>query len=316
MQWQRLLQLQFDHSAHYYQANHSPRTFMTTPAPFPTPLVSTAWLAEHLHDASVKVLDVTMYLPNQQREAKAEYQAAHIPGARFADLGWLSDESAPFPHTFPKPDVFAERIGTLGVSNDDAVVVYDSSGQNFSAPRLWYMLRVMGHPRVSVLDGGLKKWRAENRAVDANVPTITPAKFFAHLDGARLRDIDDVRSNLESHAEQVVDARSPGRFQATEPEPRAGVRGGHIPGSVNVHYATLVNTDGTVRNEDELRRIVQESGLDVSKPIVASCGTGVTACAVVLALDIIGVKNAAVFDGSWTEWGSATNTPVETGPAK
>ena len=288
---------------------------MTT-SNFPTPLVSTSWLAEHLHDADVRVLDVTMYLPNQQRDAKAEYAAQHIPGARFADLSWLSDETAPFPHTFPKPDVFATRIGALGVGNDSAVVVYDSSGQNFSAPRLWYMLRAMGHARVSVLDGGLKKWLADGNAVDADVVTSTPATFDAHLQSSRLRDIAHMRANLASHAEQVVDARSPGRFQATEPEPRAGVRGGHIPGSVNVHYATLVNGDGTLRSADELRAIVSDAGLDTTQPIVASCGTGVTACAVVLALDVLGVPNAGVFDGSWTEWGSATDTPVETGAAR
>lgn len=286
-----------------------------TSSAFPAPLVSTGWLSQHLSDPTVKVLDVTMYLPNQGKDAKAEYLERHIPGAVFADLGWLSDETAPYPHTFPKAAVFAERIGSLGVGSEHSVVVYDSSGQNFSAPRLWYVLRALGHERVSVLDGGLKKWLAEGRAVEANAPTITPAKFDARYNEQRLRDLANMRRNLETHAEQVVDARSPGRFQATEPEPRAGVRGGHIPGSVSVHYAKLVNADGTLKPTNELRDIVEEAGLDTSKPIVASCGTGVTACAVVLALDVIGVNNAAVFDGSWTEWGSATDTPVAMGPA-
>lgn len=283
---------------------------------FPTPLVSTAWLSQHLGDAGVKVLDVTMYLPNAGRDAEAEYLAEHIPGAVFADIGWLSDDTAPFPHTFPNARVFAERIGQLGVGSDDAVVVYDASGQNFSAPRLWFVLRAFGHQRVSVLDGGLPKWKTDGHAVNAELPAVAPGVFKPQLHANRLRDIGVMRTNVLSHDEQVVDARSPGRFAATEPEPRAGVRGGHIPGSVNVHYAKLVNADGTLRSKNELRDMVQSAGLDLSKPIVASCGTGVTACAVVLALDVLGVNNTAVFDGSWTEWGSATDTPVETGPAR
>jgi thiosulfate/3-mercaptopyruvate sulfurtransferase len=284
-------------------------------AEFPTPLVSTDWLAAHLDDSSVRVLDVTMYLANAGKDAKAEYVARHISGAVFADLGWLSDETAPYPHTFPNVETFVARIEALGVGSEHRVVVYDGSGQNFSAPRLWYTLRTLGHRRVSVLDGGLKKWLAEGRPVTADVPIVASATFTANFDASRLRDIDAMRANVESRAEQVVDARSAGRFEATEPEPRAGVRGGHIPGSVNVHYAKLVNDDGTLKSKDGLRAVVEGAGLDTTKPIVASCGTGVTACAVVLALDVLGVP-AAVFDGSWTEWGSATDTPIETGPAR
>jgi thiosulfate/3-mercaptopyruvate sulfurtransferase len=178
------------------------------------------------------------------------------------------------------------------------------------------MLRAFGHQEVAVLDGGFKKWTDEGRAVDAQVPEVTRAAFEAHLDTDRVRDIAAMRQNVNSRAEQVLDARSPGRFEATEPEPRAGVRGGHIPGSVNVHYASLMNSDGTLRSKDELQQIVSKTGVDLNAPIVASCGTGVTACAVILALDVLGVSNTAVFDGSWTEWGSATDTPVETGPAR
>ena len=282
----------------------------------PVPLVSTEWLAAHADEPHVKIVDATMFLPNAGRDARAEYEAAHIPGALFADLGWLSDASAPFPHTLPNAELFAERIGALGIGSEDAVIVYDTSGQNFSAPRLWWMLRTFGHERVAVLDGGMKKWVAEGRAVTTDVPAVTPGVFSAQLNAERVRDLEAMRENLNRAAAQVVDARSPGRFEATEPEPRAGVRGGHIPGSVNVHYATLVNADGTMRTPDELRAIMTAAGLDVAAPIVASCGTGVTACAVVLALDTIGATNTAVFDGSWTEWGSHAETPVETGPAK
>ncbi|MBC8086711.1 MAG: 3-mercaptopyruvate sulfurtransferase [Phycisphaerae bacterium] len=282
----------------------------------PAPLVSTDWLASHLHEPWLKVVDASMYLPNAGRDARAEYLSGHIPGAVFADINWLSDENAAYPHTMPAADTFASRMGSLGLGSAHSIVVYDASGQNFSAPRLWWMLRVCGHHSVAVLDGGMKKWAAEDRAVDTAVPESVPAAFEAHVDHNRMRDIAFMRDNLSAGAAQVVDARSPGRFEATEPEPRAGVRGGHMPGSVNVHYASLVRGDGTLRDAAELSAIVNAAGLDMSRPIVASCGTGVTGCAVLLALDVIGTSNTALFDGSWTEWGSATDTPVETGPAR
>jgi len=279
----------------------------------PTPLVSVAWLAAHLQDPGIRIVDATMHLANAGRDARKEYEAGHIPGAVFADIGWLSDETAPFPHTLLSAADFAQRMGALGISNDTAVVVYDTSGQNYSAPRFWWMMRTFGHTKVAVLDGGLPKWIADGHAVTREITTVSPAKFNATFDAARVRDIGAVRRNIERKEEQVVDARSPGRFHGTEPEPRAGVRGGHMPGSVNLHYATLVNDDGTLRSPESLRAIMEASGIDVNRPIVASCGTGVTACAVILALDVLGVKNTAVFDGSWTEWGSMPDTPVVTG---
>jgi thiosulfate/3-mercaptopyruvate sulfurtransferase len=281
----------------------------------PTPLVSVEWLSQHLGVSWLKVIDASTYLPNAGRDARAEYVRGHIPGAVFCDIAWVSDDTAPYPHTIPPAHMFAERIGSLGVSSGDAIVVYDGSGQNFSAPRLWWMLRTFGHAQVAVLDGGIRKWIADGHALEAGEPEPLPALFNAQLNASRVRDMASMHANIESPREQVVDARSPGRFEATEPEPRVGVRGGHIPGSTNVHYASLVRDDGTLRSAEELRRIMSNAGLDLAEPIVASCGTGITACAVVLALDTLGARNVAVYDGSWTEWGSSPSTPVETGPA-
>lgn len=282
----------------------------------PTPIVSTDWLAAHLGDPSLRVVDATWHMPVTGRKARDEYTAGHIPGAVFADIDALSDETAPYPHTLPAPAVFAERVGALGLGSDHAIVVYDSSAQNFSAPRVWYMLRTMGHARVAILDGGLSKWTAEGRAISSEPVSLPPASFTPALNDAQWRDLPAMQANVASRTEQVVDARSPGRFQATEPEPRAGVRGGHIPGARNVHYATLVNGDGTLKSAEALRAQFAEAGLDLTAPIVASCGSGITACAVTLGLTVAGAQQVAVYDGSWTEWGSQPDTPVETGPAE
>jgi thiosulfate/3-mercaptopyruvate sulfurtransferase len=287
-----------------------------SPLALPTPLVSTAWLAEHLGASGLKVVDASTYLASAGRNARAEYEAQHIPGAVFADTDWLSDESSPLPHTFPSAEMFAERIGSLGIGHDDAVVVYDGSGQNFSAPRLWFMLRTFGHARVAVLDGGLTRWLLDGHAVTNEPTVVSPAHFVATLDHRRLRDAAAVQANIASAAEQIVDARSAGRFEGTEPEPRAGVRGGHIPGSRNIHYARLVREDGTMRPVEELRAIVHDAGLDTARPVVCSCGSGITACAVLLALEVLGARETAVYDGSWTEWGGRRDTPVATGPAR
>jgi thiosulfate/3-mercaptopyruvate sulfurtransferase len=280
----------------------------------PTPIVSTSWLAEHLAHPKVRVLDASWYLPAAGRDARAEYEAAHIPGAVLADIDALSDAQAPYPHTVPAPDVLAERFGALGVGDGHTVVVYDGSGQLFSAPRVWYMLRALGVQSVAVLDGGLPRWRAEGRLLGSGVSSAPTAVLTPRFDAARWRDLAAMRAVVATGSAQIVDARSLGRFSAAEPEPRAGVRGGHMPGARHVHYASLTDAEGRLLAKDVLRDRVTAAGLDPSRPIVASCGSGVTACAVVLALDAIGAREVAVYDGSWTEWGSQADTPVETGP--
>ncbi|HEY0931717.1 MAG TPA: 3-mercaptopyruvate sulfurtransferase [Gemmatimonas sp.] len=289
---------------------------MTSSLSLPTPLVSTDWLAEHLDHPLLRVVDASWYMAASGRKGGEDFGTAHIPGAVYADIDWLSDEKAPYPHTLPSPDVLASKLGALGIGNAHAVVVYDGSGQHFSAPRLWYMLRALGHESVAVLDGGFVKWRAEGRAVSSEAPSIAATTFVPQLDAARWRDITSMRANVDSHAEQVVDARSPGRFSAEEAEPRAGVRGGHIPGAKNAHYASLVQANGEMLSPDALRARFADAGLNLDAPIVCSCGSGITACAVALGLEVAGAKQVAVYDGSWTEWGSQQDTPVETGSAR
>jgi thiosulfate/3-mercaptopyruvate sulfurtransferase len=280
----------------------------------PTPLVGPDWLAEHLDHPRLRVVDASWYLPAMGRDGRAEYAAAHIPGAIFADLEQLADETAPFPHTLPDPTVLGSRLGNMGIGDGYAVVVYDGSGQNFSAPRLWWMLRTMGHERVAVLDGGLAGWQRAGHPVSTETTSFGSVPFTPRFDATRWRDLPAMRAAIAARDEQVVDARSAGRFTGTEAEPRAGVRGGHMPGAHNVHYASLVNGDGTLKTPAALRAIFDKAGVNIDAPIAASCGTGITACAVLLGLDIVGARQTALYDGSWTEWGSQPDTPVETGP--
>ncbi len=282
-------------------------------------LVSADWLAQRLGAPNVRVVDASWYLPNDPRKAADAYAAAHVPGAVFFDLDASSDQHTPLPHMLPTAAEFSARMSALGLSDSDDIVVYDGSGTNLSAPRVWWMFRVFGHCATAVLDGGFGAWRAAGLPVESGIGAPMRGTFTARLDAARVRDLDAMRANIDTareQREQVIDARSTGRFSAAAPEPRPGLRGGHIPGSRNVPYTDVVMPNGTLRPRDELRRLFDAAGADLSRPIVVSCGSGTTACSLALALDLLGAPNVSVYDGSWTEWGGRPDTPVETGPPK
>ena len=276
-------------------------------------IVSTDWLDAHLTSPDIAILDASWHLPTAKRDPKQEFLEAHIPGAQFFDIDELSDTSSPLPHMLPSPEKFASRMRKMGVGDGKRIIAYDSTGL-FSAARCWWMFKVFGHDDVAVLDGGLKKWLAEGRPTEDG-PARKPQErhFTARTRPFMVRDMKEVATALASGTAQVADARSGTRFRGEEAEPRPGVRAGHMPGAKNVHYAALLNPDGTLKSPDAIAETFRAAGVDLAKPVITSCGSGVTAAILTLGLTLIGAKDHALYDGSWTEWGGNPDAKVATG---
>lgn len=276
------------------------------------PLVSTQWLHERLGAPDIKTIDASWFMPGADRDPKAEYRLAHIPGAVFFDIDDIADTSSGLPHMLPPPEKFASRVKQMGLGDGSTIVVYDASGI-FSAPRVWWTFRAMGHERTFVLDGGLPKWIAEGRPIEDLPPTTQARHFTPRFTADLVRNLDQIRRVLDGGAAQVVDARPAARFIGETPEPRAGLRRGHMPRALNVPSSSLLAPDGTLKSAEQLRRLFEAAQVDIDRPVVATCGSGITAAIVALALARLGRPRTAVYDGSWTEWAGREDTPVVTG---
>ncbi len=276
------------------------------------PLVTTEWLAAEMGKTDIRVIDATSFLAAHGRDPRAEFESAHIPGAVFFDIEEVSDLASALPHMLPPPEKFASRMQALGLGDGSRIIVYDNSPLR-SAARVWWMLTLFGAHEVAILDGGFAKWQAEGRGVESGKPIVRHRHFTVWADKSLVRDQKQMTENLRTKAEQVIDARSAGRFTATEPEPRAGLRGGHIPGSKNLPFDRLFNEDGTYKPVEAIRTLFAEAGIDPAKPLVATCGSGITAAVLAFAAALLGHRKVAIYDGSWTEWGASATNPVVNG---
>ena len=274
-------------------------------------VVSPEWLEQRLEDPTVRIVDASWYLPAQNRDPKAEYAAAHIPGAVFHDQDAIADLSSGLPHTVPSPQAFAEAAGALGLSETDTIVVYDGPGM-FTAPRVWWLLRAMGAGSVFVLDGGMDGWKRDGRPVTTATPQPAPAQFNANFHAEAIASFNDMTQIVADGASQIADARGAGRFTGDEAEPRPGMRSGHMPGARNLPFGML-SDDGRLKPLDELRDAVEAAGIDLDKPVVTTCGSGITAAVITLALQSLGHTDNRLYDGSWAEWGSRADTKIVTG---
>lgn len=282
---------------------------MTTPK---TWLIETDELERELDAPDFVIIDATWYMPDEGKNAREEYLAEHIPGAIFFDIDEIADTNSPLPHMLPSPEKFSSRMRKMGIGDGQRIVVYDRHGM-FSAPRVWWMFRVMGADEVSVLNGGLPKWKSEARPLMMGEPNArTPRHFTSRRNLDLVRDVDDMKSVIHDKSADIVDARTPERFAGTVPEPREGLRSGHIPGAQNVPYGQLLNAGGTLKSTEELNAIFAAAGVEPHKPVVTSCGSGITACVLALALAETGHRRTSVYDGSWTEWGADDSLPIET----
>ena len=280
----------------------------------PKTLVSTEWLHAHLKDPDLRILDGSYYLPQMGRDPRAEYDAAHVPNARFFDIDDVADHGSDLPHMVPPVEKFMSRMRAMGVGDGHQVVVYDGMGL-FSAARVWWLFKLMGQNNIAVLDGGLPKWQAEGRPVEDLPPVIRDRHMTVRRQNHMVKDVTQVSAASKLGDYEIIDARSPGRFRGEEPEPRAGLRPGHIPGSKNVCFKDLLNVDQTMKNPVEIRQIFEAAGVDFNKPAITTCGSGVTAAVLSLGLERIGKTDHSLYDGSWSQWGMFPTVPVATGDA-